>query len=265
MKKLIQNSILTLLISTFSTAGLAAETILISDIDDTIKIGHIRDKIDTVKNAFKVNNIFLGMADLYHIIKDRTGAEVYYLTNAPEELMKWSHSTLLYLGDFPQGSLEIRPIKVSTKVFKAQRLRELIEREDPKNVILVGDNGEHDNTFYHDIAQEYPEVKFYTYIRAAYHFDESNALYPDQRSFVTPFEIADNLYQRDVIEKRDSQELLDLHLKDFMRETNVDDDGPMYIPAWLRCRGHKRSFWSIFRSTLPSKLTKKINYICNKY
>lgn len=261
MKKIIKKAILTTLLS-FS--ALSAETILISDIDDTIKVGHIRNKIAAVKNAFKVNNIFLGMADLYHIIKEKTDAEVFYLTNAPAEVMKWSHQTLLYMGNFPAGSLEIRPIKVSSKTFKAQRLKELIEREKPTNVILVGDNGEHDNTFYHGIAQQYPEIKFYTYIRAAYNFDESNKLYRNQKSFVTPFEIADSLYQRNILEKRDSKRLLDLHLEDFMNEVDLEDDGPMYIPEWLKCNGHKRSFWSIFRTTLPSQLKKKIATICNE-
>ncbi len=255
--------IILIILLTLNLSAHAAKTILVSDIDDTVKVAHVRNKIAAVKNAYRVTNIFLGMADLYKIIERRLDADIYYLTNAPAEVMKWSHSTLLYAGDFPQQeNLLIRPIKVSTKVFKAQKLRELIEREKPDQVILVGDNGEHDHTFYHDVSEEYPGIKFYIFIRAAYNFNADNKLYSGQKSFITPFEIADSLYQSRLLHKSDSERLLDLHLQDYLDEKDLEDEGMMYTPEWQSCYGHRLSFWAMIRSTLPSKLTKKIKKLC---
>ncbi|MFG1493107.1 phosphatase domain-containing protein [Halobacteriovorax sp. ZH4_bin.1] len=266
----IKSVILVLTFNLLASATLAftqdsGKTILISDIDDTIKVGHIRSKIDAVSNAYRTNNIFLGMADLYRIIKNRLNADVFYLTNAPEEVMAWSHTELLKNGNFPEGSLEIRPIKVSSKIFKAQRLEELISEHRPDTVILVGDNGEHDNSFYNGIKQTYPGIKFHTFIRAAYNFDESNKLYKGQASFVTPFEIADTLYQRKVLERSDSKDLQDLHLKNYMEEYLLRDKGQLYTPHWQRCYGHKVNSWSNLFSTLPKELTKKISILCRNY
>lgn len=260
MKKLI----LILLLTAFNSFAQrpSGKTILISDIDDTIKVAHIRSKLGTVKNAFRTRNIFLGMADLYKAIEARLGAKIYYLTNAPEKIMRKSHSALLRNGHFPQAlNLAIRPSGVSTKVFKAQKLRQLIDDHNPTRVILIGDNGEHDNTFYHDVGQEYPEIEFHTYIRAVYNFDQNNELYENQESFISPFEIADSLYQRRIIKGADSRNLLAAHLNAYLSEVDLEDSGMLYTPEWQECFGHRPKAWTP-KTTMPFSLIYRIHKLC---
>ena len=82
------------------------ETLLISDIDDTIKISHILSSAKIIR-AVDVSTPFLGMSQLYQLfLNDQKGeGRIVYLSNAPTEivgvpLMPFSHMTFLRKNNF---------------------------------------------------------------------------------------------------------------------------------------------------------------------
>ena len=52
----------------FSSLSAAADTLLVSDMDDTIKVSYVLDKDSVVANVAMIHNVFMGMPELYQAI-----------------------------------------------------------------------------------------------------------------------------------------------------------------------------------------------------
>lgn len=250
------------LLLTFSAS---AKTLLVSDIDDTLKIAHIRSTIGKVANAFRTNNVFLGMNDLISAVKQDADAEVFYLTNAPEKLMGASHRALLRNGKFPQGTLLLRPSGVSSDEHKVNSLERLITEHRPDSIILFGDNGEKDIKFYHHIAMRYPGIKFVTFIRIAYSQDADHSPMRGQYGFISPMEIAAKLYNEGFLDLSSADRIFDKHAPAFVADKQRKKKGMTYLPKWLTCRGHM-SFKTLqaFAHPWKSSVSSKIQAVCAK-
>ncbi|MCE3010378.1 MAG: App1 family protein [Proteobacteria bacterium] len=163
-------------------------TILISDIDDTLKISHVLNTAESVGSAGKVGNHFLGMAGLFR----HADIPTYYVSNAPESLMGASHELFLMYNDFPAGEMHLRK-SLSDENHKVETLIEIIDRTKPERVILVGDNGEQDPAIYQLIQSRYPEIQFQIYIHWVYDSqgksDRGAPLPAGQRGFVTALDL----------------------------------------------------------------------------
>ncbi len=241
-----------------------AKLVVVSDIDDTVKVSHVRDKLDAVQNAFKTNNIFKGMSDLYHGVKAENDATIYYLTNAPKILMERSHMNLLKNGKFPTGTLLARS-GYSSDEFKTVALEAIMEHEQPTQVILLGDNGEKDIYFYSEIAKKYPSVEFTTFIRIAYDKDDRHSPLQGQYGFVTPFEILSVLSSEGYLSNDFSNDFYAAHAPKFLVESTGREEGRMFIPRWLRCKGHDASLTlDLLQNDLQNRILRKVNSICSK-
>jgi len=254
-----------LLLALLFVFSASAKTILVTDIDDTLKVAHIRSTIGTVANAFRTQNIFLGMNDVISAVKKDADADIYYLTNAPELLMGASHTALLRNGKFPSGKLLLRPTGVSSDIHKIISLQYLIESQRPDSVILIGDNGEKDIKFYNRIAKTYPGIKFHTFIRIAYSLDKDHSPMRDQLGFISPMEITAKLYNEGFVSLDSADKIFDFHGPRFVADKQWKSKGMMYLPNWLTCRGHI-SFNTLFAFSHPWKtaIKRKIQKVCSK-
>jgi hypothetical protein len=243
----------------------SAKTVLISDIDDTLKVAHIRSTVGKVANAFRTKNVFLGMNDLIAAVKIDSDAEVYYLTNAPVSIMKRSHTSLLKNGKFPSGKLLMRQTGVSSNDHKRIALQRIMETDKPDTVVLIGDNGEKDIKFYNTIAKRFPGIKFHTFIRIAYSIDADHAPMKGQYGFISPLEITAKLYNEGLISLDKADKMFDFHGPRFVADRQNKRSGFMYLPKWLTCRGHL-SFNTLFAFAHPQKdaVRKKIQKVCAK-
>lgn len=249
------------LLFTLTTFG---KLVVVSDIDDTIKVSHVRDTIDLVRNAYKTKNIFLGMSTLYHGLKQESDAKIYYLTNAPKLIMEKSHKKLLRNGKFPKGTLLARS-GYSSDEFKTVALEAIMEKENPTEVILLGDNGELDIYFYDEIAKKYPTVKFTTFIRIAYNKDDRHSPINGQYGFVSPFEILSVLNSDGKLSNNFANDFYAMHAPKFLVESRNNEVGRMYIPKWLTCKGHDASLTlDLLSNDLQNRILKKVNKICTK-
>ncbi|EQC45570.1 phosphatase domain-containing protein [Bacteriovorax sp. Seq25_V] len=255
---------LKLLVTSLLTVFAFSKTILVTDIDDTIKAAHIRSTFGKINTAFRTKNVFLGMADLYSELKKENSLNIYYLTNAPEKLMGNSHRATLRNGRFPEGELLLRPSGVDSSEHKVIELEKLIQKESPNKVILIGDNGEHDVHFYQEIMDKHPSIKFHTFIRIAYDLDDEKANPTDsQIGFTTPFEIADALKSEGIFSDRALRELYVTHGPSFLADKKDESNGPLYLPEWQSCNGHSVRLENLHHLTIVNLVEDKINKNCS--
>ena len=182
-------SLSTFLLISFNLAS--ARTIVISDIDDTIKMtGVLNNKISVGFYGVFGKRAFAGMSELYNEFHAK-GLGIHYVSGSPQ-MIDCRIEDFLNERDFPQGDQRFLKDKISsdTYKFKMESIRNVIEKENPTSVILIGDDTEHDPDIYHDISKEYPEKISAIYIRAV-----RNAELPKNpliKNFFSSVEIAAN-------------------------------------------------------------------------
>jgi phosphatidate phosphatase APP1 len=163
--KVLSHRISLVLLSIFLTApahfaqASLKDTIIISDVDDTIQHTQVRPADDSylaktkhifklARNVLKNHDAFIGMSQLYMMLAEQ-GAEFHYVSGAPKSILRLPEKFLQTAG-FPVGELSVRPDAraQTTAQFKLERIAEILDANPGKNFILIGDNGERDVTVY---------------------------------------------------------------------------------------------------------------------
>lgn len=219
-----KNTFLVLILVLLGHPGLA-KTLVISDIDDTIKTSHVNSWVAKYAHAHRTDNPFLYMSDLYNSIQ----GDFVYITNAPASVMKGAHTQFLIRNQFPKGELYMRPGIFSEKD-KFPTLEKVIREKKPSVVILFGDNGEKDPIAYKLIQEAFPEIQFYVFIRWVYDPDRESRFWDDQIPFVTAGEVALHLYQLGLIP---ADSVMGLVQAGAMK---------LGLPHWVDCQGHRPVF-----------------------
>ncbi|CAF0862307.1 unnamed protein product [Adineta steineri] len=150
---------------------------VISDIDDTIKISEVIDKIRLAANTFIHGfRVVKGMPEVYRGWKDKYNCSFHYLSAMPDQLY---NVTKEFIDDqkFPDGTFHMRHFRWSsisifnfvhsadTKMHKNYNIRYFI-RNSLRTLVLVGDSGEHDPEIYGNVTREYPKRIHQIFIRA---------------------------------------------------------------------------------------------------
>ncbi|MCB0369662.1 MAG: DUF2183 domain-containing protein [Bdellovibrionales bacterium] len=204
------------LISWTSMAFANQKIVLISDVDDTIKISDVRYLYDKVSFSVFKDSLFFGMNLVYQAIAQKdsesVSSEFHYVSNGWKPTVEESHGAILNDFKFPDAhNYRPRNLKeVLTKVsHKENQIQSIVNQEQPDVLILVGDNGEKDPKTYHEMAKkikkqyesEGREVKIYTYIHIVYEPKNKQTLdlMPDQIPFSNAAELAVELAERGLI------------------------------------------------------------------
>ena len=153
-----------LALSLFARSDVAPRTIVVTDIDDTIRHTHVRPEDERISSRakqiwklasglFKSNNAFIGMPSLYNALA-AGGAEIHYVSGAPQ-ILSFIPEKFLEGAGFPQGELWLRPtVRVSTQDYKLSRIAEIIESDPQARIVLIGDNGEADAETYRKLQAD---------------------------------------------------------------------------------------------------------------
>lgn len=168
-----------------SLPNLQAKTLIVSDLDDTIKVSDVLgSKAKNFYNALVKKTAFAGMSELYQELSNNE-TTIYYVSGSPK-LIRSRVDNFLKDNKFPQRENLILKSKMSDDTFeyKTAAIRELIKKINPDKIIMIGDDGEYDPQVYNGIAQENPGVESAIYIRAI-----SNRA-GVEKSFVAAVEIA---------------------------------------------------------------------------
>ena len=291
MKNMILSALI-LLASIISSASAVAQNkkvLLVSDIDDTIKVSNVLGTAAKFARALDVTTAFTGMPQLYQTIVNENvnSTRIAYVSNAPHdikgiEVMKYSHSNFLSYNEFPEGELILR-LDITDQNHKINTIRKLIKEEKPELVIMVGDNGERDIEIYAQATKELNAqgIETLTYIHQLYSstsgllsyiginlFSEiGKKVLPNQLGYVTPLEIAYDLKNKNLLRKVSYDWLIRTVMRNIINEesSNFDIDilESMTFPSFSNCSDFK---WNVKAlGVVPTELVplvSKLNKQC---
>ncbi|HPS58295.1 MAG TPA: DUF2183 domain-containing protein [Spirochaetota bacterium] len=137
--------------------------LVVSDIDDTIKVTEVNDRKKMLKNTFlNPYKSVDGMSGLYSSWETE-GADFFYLSASPWQLYE-PLKQFLAAESFPDGLMHMKtfdlPSGIKTifdnpEIVKIPALKKLMKSFPGRKFILVGDSGEKDPEIYGKIAAEY--------------------------------------------------------------------------------------------------------------
>lgn len=141
-------------------------TIVISDIDDTIKVTEVTDHRRLLSRTFlEPFEAVPGMADVYQRWADQ-GAAIHLVSNGPWQLYP-QLSELFEREGFPNASWSMRVFRLKDRTgvsfllgggtHKLDEIARCIERYPEWSFVLVGDMSERDPQIYGEIARLHPD------------------------------------------------------------------------------------------------------------
>jgi len=153
----------------------ATGPIVISDIDDTIKITEVKDSHSILRNTFlRPFQPVPGMRELYHAWAERDQAQFCYVSASPWQLFS-PLAAFVSSNGFPTGPFFLKQFRLkdesfrslfqSPEQYKPGVIEPLFELFPHRNFILVGDSGEKDPEIYAALAKKYPERVAHILIR----------------------------------------------------------------------------------------------------
>jgi phosphatidate phosphatase APP1 len=137
---------------------------VVSDIDDTIKHSHVRDRHELMLNTFaREFTAVPGMAERYRALAAEAVA-LHYVSSGPIQLYPPLAAFLVDAG-FPPGSVHLRdstslqnvvPTHAVSRAHKLSTIRTLLDDFPQRQFVLIGDSGEADPEIYGQLAREQP-------------------------------------------------------------------------------------------------------------
>lgn len=159
-----------LFFSSFFLTSIYAKTILISDIDDTIRQTNVLSKVESTRSILKATPAFSALANIYSHFE----ANFYYLSAAPICLIDhyaWIVETKLPLGPVYQRACNTSVLHSSNSTdYKFNLISRIIEQnlishQEVTEVLLFGDNAQHDPEVYQKIKSQFKQLRILIYIR----------------------------------------------------------------------------------------------------
>ncbi len=216
-----------------------AKILVISDIDDTLKISHVISTVDSILSAFDDKSYFTGMPEvLQSLAKNNPDIEFHYVSLAPRFFMEQQHLNFLTKNNFPISELHMNPGTLQDPDLKQKVIRKLLEDKKPELVIYLGDNGQFDSLVYKQMTLEFPETASHTYIREVYSKFGSSK-FPTQEGqtgFVTSVELALDLNEKGLLPAADYPAIEKLVFDQLKLESSRQLGGLRIFPAWQDCR-----------------------------
>jgi hypothetical protein len=158
-------------LSFFDDAGV----IVISDIDDTIKITQVLDRKATLRNTFmEPFRPVPGMADMYHGWAKNAGAQFCYVSASPWQLYS-PLADFIRSNGFPAGVFYLKSFRWKDETlfnlfegpekYKPGVIGPLMKQFPNRKFVFVGDSGERDPEIYGALAREHPQQVAKIFIR----------------------------------------------------------------------------------------------------
>ncbi len=211
-----------LLLGTFEAS---ANTIVISDIDDTIRHSNVRQlhKLTVLKQTE-----FAGLSKLYRQL-EKVVSRFEYVSGVPEQLKSVSQF-FIFWNLFPQGRLFARDTQFDTVAHKLNAIDQVVRETLPARMLMFGDNGEHDAEIYDRASKKYLNTDSVIFMHQLYD-DEIPA---GQIAYLTSIDLTLSLHARGFVSAEGVNEVLTFA---FNRMTsNKKKDREEFFPSWAECR-----------------------------
>lgn len=158
---------------------------IISDVDDTVKITNSGSTLGSTWSGLFKKSAFVGMPAVYRAW-DAEKAKIYFVTGSPTIVGKNMHA-MMNANNIPYISITFRSNQSEeTYKYKMRAVSRLMDRHPEEQVVLLGDNVNSDFDVYRDIAAKYPGRVLATYI----HHVKNRASLEGQIPWVTAYDIA---------------------------------------------------------------------------
>jgi hypothetical protein len=150
--------------------------LVISDIDDTVKITEVRDRKALLRNTFlEPFRVVPGMAEVYQRWIDRNaGDHLHFVSSSPWQIYPALRALLDQAG-FPAATFTLKRVRLKDRSVRAlfadpretkpEAIEALLDAHAGRRVVLVGDSGELDPEVYGEIARRHPQRVAYIAIR----------------------------------------------------------------------------------------------------
>ncbi len=140
---------------------------VISDMDDTIRVSHVRNKARLLAGTFLHEyEAVPGMAELYSRWAETPGVSFHFVSSSPWQLFPPLEEFRRAAG-FPAGTYHLRSFRwkderlfdlfASPRGHKREAIGAILAASPERNLVLVGDSGEQDPEIYGEIAREHPD------------------------------------------------------------------------------------------------------------
>lgn len=184
-------AVVILFLSILLSANLSAKTIVVSDLDDTIKITYTFDPVRIGYNGVFTKKAFAGMSELFRNYRNYTD-EMWVLTASPRVLTGRIHALLRKHMIEINGLFTRNFFKDPDKFkFKYNRIETLILKNPEAKFILIGDNSTDDQLIYQKLREDYPANIIDIYM----HRIREGHIPRGQKVWLSAFDIAAYEYQ----------------------------------------------------------------------
>lgn len=252
------------LICLFAAVQGFARTIIISDVDDTLKISHTLNKIDSVENALHIENHFVGMSDLFNSLRSRQGLQFFYVSNALDYI-QFLHEEFINFNLFPTGPVLLRE-RFGDQGHKFRTISKLILKTKPTHIVMIGDNSERDTVIYAQIQKQFPRIKMSTFIHQLYSvnsfFEVGKPLLPGQTAYITAVDLALHLKKLQLLPENSYQLLIERIVPKILQQPYDLYFGEMAFPIWMDCRDFMTTKLDLSTELLV-KYAQKIRQRCS--
>ncbi|MBY0316203.1 MAG: DUF2183 domain-containing protein [Bdellovibrionales bacterium] len=217
-------------LSLFYVHSSHGKVLLVSDIDDTLKVSRAQNLFWNVINAYRSGPSFRGMAELYGMLAQHKDVKIVYVTNAHDFFMRQSHSAFLKKHKFPEGDIFFWSQGYKSE-HKFATLSELLKDKNYELVILVGDNGKADPMVYKKIETAFPETRFVTFIRDLY-ANGGTPLEDGAKAFMSSAEVSRELCKMGLIPPASELQFRATINQELRHKVIVENQ--VYDAAWTR-------------------------------
>lgn len=242
------------------------DTLIITTVEDTLKISHIRNFWDSLNYTGSTRKGFLGMKEVFGIVENENrDFHFVYLTQSPELVSGKNEQEFLKKSSFPRG-VNVVYSSNATVESRVRLIKQIFQNHRPKNVIFLSHNGSQDVVVFHELWREFPEINILTYIHFIYSpssvSEVGSVLFPEQNSFVTPVELLLDLQLQGIASSSKAMATMK-----FLQERILTEDAKVIggyevaIPSFVNCEGFQWR-WSLdeeyqFLTSLRDLLEKR--------
>lgn len=165
-----------------------ATFVLISDVDDTVKVTNVPSSLAKLKNGLWGRLMFAGMPELYRgLLNHGAVGSLEFVSGAPTLLRKVVTKRLNGAG-FSYCQLALRSnLMRSVGRFKSEYLNSMYGSPSNLRFILIGDDTEEDPEVYRDFEREHKDSTIYIHRITGRSFDSGCS---DTRVFTTAYDVA---------------------------------------------------------------------------
>ncbi|WP_417336468.1 phosphatase domain-containing protein [Halobacteriovorax marinus] len=237
--------------------SVSAKTLVISDIDDTLKRTNV---LGYFTGGLRSTNPFIGLPELFNDFlcnEEETQAKrdyckkfrghnhslnrsLIYVTAASGRLQMFGREFISRSG-FPQVAVIGKETGRDTLEYKVSVVSEIVKASNYDEIILIGDNGEHDVGAYKAVSEAFPNKKITTYIHQVYNpshkdGDEKKGvdLAPGQVAYFTGSDLALEFYAKGLISEKQLKNIVSkVHRYINSRDEDLYEQ---VVPEWSDCR-----------------------------